>query len=54
MRFVVDACRLPSEWGGLRPAIGARDFDGTIGQDFLSRFNVHIDYDARKVTLTER
>jgi hypothetical protein len=30
------------------------DFDGTIGQDFLSRFDVHIDYDAKTVTLTER
>lgn len=30
------------------------DFDGTIGQDFLSRFNVHIDYNAKRLTLTER
>lgn len=30
------------------------DFDGLIGQDFLSRFDVDIDYDTRTIILTER
>lgn len=29
-------------------------FDGVIGQDFLSRFAVRIDYQARIITLTPR
>jgi hypothetical protein len=30
------------------------EFDGVIGQDFLSRYNVNIDYDDGVITLSER